>query len=1081
MWLSDEQQKKLNDLLEKMEKNRVTPAEIERFITHLLKTVEKSKGEMSSLSTENLNTIKAGIARIEELHEKQAKALDDKTDAATGEFERNLALLKGLIKKVKTIKPIDGIDGVNPDPEDVVPLVMAKIKLPEYKETVLDGRKEIVEKINTGKKKDLKIELSQIETGTFEKGILDRAVSILDSRTSFLINKINNLPSSGGTVGPGTINEIAYFDSATTIKSLTTVTYPSLTELSYVKGVTSPIQAQIDGIIAGGVADGDKGDITVSGSGTIWTIDNDAVTYAKMQNVSATSRILGRITGGAGDVEELTAANILTILGITSTATELNYTDGVTSAIQTQINGLVPYTGASSNVNLGTNSLTLTGDLGSSGSRVANAYFVNGNISSAGTLTFATTGSKNITINQGAIAFNDSTGPAKISLIGATMASEDSNKTITLPNTTGTVALLSDIPDVSGYVANTRTITVAGTANQITSSAGAQDLSANRTWTLSFPSDVIIPTVLTVPNTGLHLLDTNASHDLIIKPGSNITADRTFTLTTGDTDMIVDFTAVTDEYVLAYDTGTNTWRGVPVTASVATAVTVANEATDTTCFPLFVTAATGDLGPKTNAGLAFNSNTGLLTTTLLNTTGVNTNFGTTVAQNSYTDIGTALNVGLRLYSGTAYTDGPAFQIWEDGSSYAAMYFDAGNASGSDIFFRTNTITPGNAMVIKQNTGNVQIYTGIEPDANDGAYLGTSALGWSDLFLAEGAVINWDNGDLTLTQAGNLLTLAGGDLQTPKIGVGVAPDASRLMLVSGDVSGGVATINRTNASTNAAVGTAIIKGTSSGDMTDGFGSAFQFAIQDTAAVENLIANIQGVRDGADNSGAMLFSLYTAGVASAVMGLYKEGDLHLFGSSTQSARVYLYEDTDNGSNSVAVISPSSLAADYTITLPAATDTLVGKATTDTLTNKTIQAGIIDYVIEPASDDTYEGEVSNDLNAGDTIAQWDLVYLDSTSGRWEFADADAAATSGQVLLAMATASGTDGNPMNVIFRGIVRNDGWTWTTVGAPLYVSTTPGGITQTQPSGTDDVIRVVGYVISDDCIYFNPETDWIIHT
>lgn len=37
------------------------------------------------------------------------------------------------------------------------------------------------------------------------------------------------------------------------------------------------------------------------------------------------------------------------------------------------------------------------------------------------------------------------------------------------------------------------TITVAGTANQITSSAGAQDLSANRTWTLSLPNHVIFP------------------------------------------------------------------------------------------------------------------------------------------------------------------------------------------------------------------------------------------------------------------------------------------------------------------------------------------------------------------------------------------------------------------------------------------------------------------------------------------------------------------------------------------------------------------------------------------------------------
>ncbi len=39
-----------------------------------------------------------------------------------------------------------------------------------------------------------------------------------------------------------------------------------------------------------------------------------------------------------------------------------------------------------------------------------------------------------------------------------------------------------------GGVPSARTITVAGTANEITSSAGAQDLSANRTWTLSLPT-----------------------------------------------------------------------------------------------------------------------------------------------------------------------------------------------------------------------------------------------------------------------------------------------------------------------------------------------------------------------------------------------------------------------------------------------------------------------------------------------------------------------------------------------------------------------------------------------------------------
>ena len=51
------------------------------------------------------------------------------------------------------------------------------------------------------------------------------------------------------------------------------------------------------------------------------------------------------------------------------------------------------------------------------------------------------------------------------------------------------------------------------------------------------------------------------------------------------------------------------------TAAIATTVTVADESTDTTCFPLFATAATGDLGPKSGTNLTFNSNTGAFTAT----------------------------------------------------------------------------------------------------------------------------------------------------------------------------------------------------------------------------------------------------------------------------------------------------------------------------------------------------------------------------------------------------------------------------------------------------------------------------------
>ena len=51
------------------------------------------------------------------------------------------------------------------------------------------------------------------------------------------------------------------------------------------------------------------------------------------------------------------------------------------------------------------------------------------------------------------------------------------------------------------------------------------------------------------------------------------------------------------------------------TAAISTTVTVADESSDTTCFPLFVTAATGNLPPKSGSNLAFNSDTGILTAT----------------------------------------------------------------------------------------------------------------------------------------------------------------------------------------------------------------------------------------------------------------------------------------------------------------------------------------------------------------------------------------------------------------------------------------------------------------------------------
>lgn len=63
---------------------------------------------------------------------------------------------------------------------------------------------------------------------------------------SGLIN-LGNITIANAITGSGTANQIPYFSGTNTLSSLSTATYPSLTELSYVKGVTSPIQSQLNG------------------------------------------------------------------------------------------------------------------------------------------------------------------------------------------------------------------------------------------------------------------------------------------------------------------------------------------------------------------------------------------------------------------------------------------------------------------------------------------------------------------------------------------------------------------------------------------------------------------------------------------------------------------------------------------------------------------------------------------------------------------------------------------------------------------------------------------------------------------
>ena len=408
---------------------------------------------------------------------------------------------------------------------------------------------------------------------------------------------------------------------------------------------------------------------------------------------------------------------------------------------------------------------------------------------------------------------------------------------------------------IDSKAAHATTITIAGTANQITSSAGAQDLSANRTWTLSLPADVLIPTVLTVPNTGLHLLDTNASHDLILKPGSDLTADKTLTLTTGDTDVILNLTAVTDGFVLTYDTGTNSWRGEAGGSGTPTAITVADEATDITCFPLFVTAATGDLGPKTNAGLAFNSNTGLLTATGFsgpltgNVTGNVSGTAATVTGATQAAITSAANLATVGTIGTG--------VWQ-GTTIKANYLqqaaaDLGDADITVDFTNSNVGNVTNLII-------------------DGALTIASFGG------------NWTNAGRTVADAGILTTvdINGGTIDGVIIGGASAAAATVTTLGAGAItSTGLLSVTLAgntadfkNTTDNASVQVAILEGDRA-TMADNDEAYITLRLSDDGGTQKEVARLTwvatDVNAGTSVDGRLDFSVMTAGTLAKELQL------------------------------------------------------------------------------------------------------------------------------------------------------------------------------------------------------------------
>jgi hypothetical protein len=238
--------------------------------------------------------------------------------------------------------------------------------------------------------------------------------------------------------------------------------------------------------------------------------------------------LLGTQTAGSGKfmVYSATPDNHYQAVG---SAPSLRFADTITSPTYTAIIGMAT---ATNHFIIGA---------------VAGDMVLSNNTNSAGNFLFGTGATERMRINAstGNVSINNTNNTFKFDVTGTarftgqlTLGSTITNGTYTytLPSATGTLALTSDIPSLSGYVPTSRTLTINGVA---------YDLSADRSWTVTggvggSGTTNYLPKFTGTSTIGnSSIVDTPSTAIVIQKNGSSITAPLVTILPTTSTNAML--------------------------------------------------------------------------------------------------------------------------------------------------------------------------------------------------------------------------------------------------------------------------------------------------------------------------------------------------------------------------------------------------------------------------------------------------------------------------------------------------------------------------------------------------------------